>query len=89
MRQKITEVGMIANQEPDTIDWEIVPNASSYDNPMGIELHLDGWEDLFKEDLDAEGQRGDQSITQHARLQGIIMCVLSFFPCHHVSLIVP
>jgi hypothetical protein len=89
MRQKIAEVGMIANQEPDTIDWEIVPDASSYDDPMGIESHLDGWEDLFEEDLDAEGQRGDQSVTQHARLQGIITCVSSFFPCHHVSLIVP
>ena len=56
---------------------------------MGIELHLDGWEDLFEEDLDAKGQRGDQSVTQHARLQGIIMCVSSFFPCYHVSLIAP
>ncbi len=88
MRQKIIEVGMTANQEPDTIDWELVPNASSYD-PMGVESHLDGWGDLFEEDLDAEGQTGDQSVMQHARLQGIIICVSSFFPCHHVSLIAP
>ncbi len=58
MHQKITEVDMTANKEPDTIDWEVVPNASSYDNPMGIESHLDGWEDLFEEDLGAEGQTG-------------------------------
>ena len=58
MRQKIIEVGMAANQEPDTIDWEIIPNASSYDDPMAIESHLDDWEDLFEEDLGAEGQTG-------------------------------
>ena len=85
MRQKITEVGMTANREPDTIDWEIVPDASSYDDPMAV----DDWEDLFEEDLGADGQMGGQRVTQYARLQAIITCVLSFFPCHHVSLIAP
>ena len=85
MRQKITEVGMTANREPDTIDWEIIPDASSYDNPMAV----DDWEDLFEEDLGADGQMGGQRVTQYARLQAIITCVSSFFPCHHVSLIAP
>ena len=59
MCQKITEVGMTANQEPDTINWEIVPDASSYDDPMGVESHLDGQEeDLLEEDLGADGQTG-------------------------------
>jgi len=59
MCQKITEVGMTTNQEPDTIDWEIVPDASSYDNPMGVESHLNGQEeDLLEEDLGADGQTG-------------------------------
>ena len=90
MCQKITEVDMTANQELDTIDWEIVPNTSSYDNPMGVESHLDGQEeDLLEEDLGADGQIGGQRVTQYARLQAIITCVLSFFPCHHVSLIAP
>ena len=89
MRQKIAEVGMTANREPDTIDWEIVPDASNYDDPMAVESHLDGWEDLFEDDLGAEGQTGGQSVRQHARLQAIITCVSSFFPCHHVSLIAP
>ena len=89
MHQKIAEVGMTANQEPDTIDWEIVPDASSYDDPMAVESHLDGWEDLFEDDLGAEGQTGGQGITQHARLQEIIRYVSSFFPCHGVSLIAP
>jgi hypothetical protein len=89
MRQKITEVGMTANGEPDTIDWEIVPDASSYDDPMAVESHLDDWEDLLEEDLGADGQTGGQRVTQYARLQAIITCVSSFFPCHHVSLIAP
>ena len=89
MHQKIAEVGMTANQEPDRIDWEIVPDTSSYDDPMAVESHLDGWEDLFKDDLGAEGQTGGQGITQHARLQEIIWYVSSFFPCHGVSLIAP
>ena len=89
IHQKIAEVGMTANQEPDTIDWEVVPDASSYDDPMGLESHFDGREDLFEEDLGAEGQTGGQRVVQHVRLQEIIMCVLSFFPCHHVSLIAP
>jgi len=59
MCQKITEVGMTANQGPDTINWEIVPDASSYDDPMGVESHLDGQEeDLLEEDLGADGQMG-------------------------------
>jgi len=89
MRQKITEVGMTANQEPDTIDWEVVPDTSSYDDPMGLESHFDGQEDLFEEDLGAEGQTSGQRVAQHARLQEIITCVSSFFRCHHVSLIAP
>ena len=89
MRQKITEAGMIANQEPDTIDWEIVPNASYPDDPMDVDSHLDDWEDVVEEDLGAEGQTVGQRVTQHARMQAIITCVLSFFPCHHVSLIAP
>jgi len=68
MRQKITEVGIITNQEPDTIDWEVVPNAFSYHDPMGLESHFDGWEDLFEDDLSAEGQTGGQRVVQHARL---------------------
>ena len=80
MRQKITEVGMIANQEPDTIDWEIVPDASYPDDPMDVDSHLDDWEDVFEEDLGAEGQTVGQRVTQYARLQAIITCVLSFFP---------
>jgi hypothetical protein len=89
MCQKIAEVGMTTNQEPDTIDWEVVPDTSSYDDPMGLELHLDGREDLFEEDLGAEGQTSGQRVAQHARLQEIIMCVSSTFHCHHVSLIAP
>jgi len=89
MRQKITEAGMIANQEPDTIDWEIVPDASYPNDPMDVDSHLDDWEDIVEEDLGAEGQTVGQRVTQHARLQAIITCVLSYFPCHHVSLIAP
>jgi hypothetical protein len=89
MRQKIAEVGMTTNQEPDTIDWEVVSDTSSYNDPMGLELHLDGWEDLFEEDLGAEGQTSGQRVVQHARLQEIITCILSTFRCHHVSLIAP
>jgi len=89
MHQKITEAGMTANQEPDTIDWEIVPDASYPDDPMDVDSHLDDWEDVFEGDLGAEGQTVGQRVTQHARLQAIITCVLSFFPCNHVSLIAP
>jgi hypothetical protein len=89
MRQKIAEVGMTANREPDTMDWEVVPDAPSYDDPMGLDSHFDGWQDLVEEDLGDEGQTGGQRVTQHARLQEIITCVSSFFPCHHVSLIAP
>jgi hypothetical protein len=56
MRQKIAEAGMTANQEPDTIDWEVVPDASHPDNPMDVDSHLDDWEDVFEENLGAEGQ---------------------------------
>ena len=80
MRQKITEAGMTANQEPDTIDWEVVPDASHPDDPMDVDSHLDDWEDVFEEDLGAEGQTVGQGETQNARLRAIITCVLSFFP---------
>ncbi len=89
MCQKITEVGMITNQEPDTIDWEIVPNTSYPDDLMDVDSHLDDWEDIVEEDLGAEGQMVGQRVMQHARLQAIITCVLTFFPYHHVSLIAP
>ena len=89
MCQKITEVGMITNQEPDTIDWEIVPNTSYPDDLMNVDSHLDDWEDIVEEDLGAEGQMVGQRVMQHARLQAIITCVLTFFPYHHVSLIAP
>ncbi len=80
MRQKITEAGMITNQELDTIDWEIVPDASYPNDPMDVDSHLDDWEDIVEEDLGAEGQTVGQRVTQHARLQAIIMCILTFFP---------
>ena len=84
MRQKITEAGMTANQEPDIIDWEIVPDTSYPDDPMDVDSHSNDWEDVFEDDLGAEGQTIGQ---RHTRLQAIITCILSFFPCHHVSLI--
>jgi hypothetical protein len=80
MRQKIAEAGMTANQEPDTIDWEVVPDASHPDDPMDVDSHLDDWEDVFEEDLGAEGQTVGQGETQNARLRAIITCVLSVFP---------
>jgi len=80
MRQKITEAGMITNQELDTIDWEIVPDASYPNDPIDVDSHLDDWEDIVEEDLGAEGQTVGQRVTQHARLQAIIMCILTFFP---------
>jgi hypothetical protein len=89
MRQKITEASMIANHEPDTIDWEIVPDTSYPDDLMDVDSHLDDWDDVVEEDLGAEGQTVGQRVTQYARLQAIITCILSIFPFYHVSLITP
>jgi len=80
MHQKITELGMAANQEPGAIDWEIIPNTSIYDDSMNVDPHLDEWEDIFEENMGPEGK----AIT---RLQTIILCA-SPPPFHPISVIV-
>jgi len=79
MCQKIAEVDITTNQEPDTIDWEVVPDTFHPNDPMDIDLYLDDWEDVFEKDLSAEGQTVGQREMQNARLRAIIMCILSFF----------
>jgi hypothetical protein len=80
MRQKIAETGMIANQTPGEIDWEVIPENSIHDDPMDIDSRLDEWEDVFEEDLGADGQTVSQKVMRHAGLQNIITCVLVFSP---------
>ena len=63
---------MIANQTPGEIDWEVIPENSFYDNPMDVDPHLDEWEDVFEEELGAEGQTVGQNVMRHAELQSII-----------------
>jgi len=67
MCQKIAEVGMAANQEPGAIDWEIIPDAFSHEDPMDIDPQLDEWEDICEENMGPEGEAV-------ARLQMIISC---------------
>ena len=67
MRQKIAESGMAANREPGTIDWEIIPKASTHDNSMDIGPLLDEWEDIFEEIMGPEGKAV-------AGLQTVISC---------------
>ena len=59
MHQKITEAGIITNQKPDIIDWEIVSDAFYPDNLMDVDSHLADWEDIVQEDLGVEGQTVD------------------------------
>jgi hypothetical protein len=79
MRQKVAELGMAANQAPGAIDWEVVPDGSIFDDRMEVDVHLDDWEDVPEDSLDAKGQATGQKAMQRARLQTIIMCVLVFF----------
>ncbi len=78
---------MIANQTPGKINWEVIPENSFYDNPMDIDPQLDEWEDVFEEELGADGQTVGQNVMQHAELQSIITCValrLDSFTFYHV-----
>lgn len=79
IRQKIAEAGMAANQVPGEIDFAIVPDVSMYDDSMNVDPHLEEWEDVVEEDLDAEGQTVGQMMMQRARLQTIITCVFISF----------
>jgi hypothetical protein len=76
MCQKITEVSMITSQAPGEIDWEVISENSIYGNPMDVDPHLDEWEDVFEEDLGAEGQTVGQKVMRLTELQSIIICVL-------------
>src|SRR6266705_2844107 len=67
MHQNIAELGMAANQEPGAIDWEVIPNTSTYDDSMDVDPHSDEWEDIFEENMGPEGK----VIT---RLQTLISC---------------
>ena len=80
MRQKIVESGMAANRELGAIDWEIIPDVSTNDDPMDVDPHLDEWEDIFEEDMGPEGKAV-------ARLQMIISFALSspHLLFHHVT----
>lgn len=42
---------------------------------MDVDPHLDEWEDVFEEDLGAEGQTAGQRVMRNAELQSIIACV--------------
>ena len=79
MRQKVAELSMAANQTPGAIDWEVVPDASIFDDQMEVDAHLDNWVDIPEDSLDAEGQTIGQKAMEHARLQMIITCILGFF----------
>jgi hypothetical protein len=50
-----------------------------YDDSMNVDPHLEEWEDVVEEDLDAEGQTVGQMMMQRARLQTIITCVFISF----------
>jgi hypothetical protein len=78
MHQKIAEVGMAANQAPGAIDWEIIPDGSTFDDRMEEDARLDDWADVPKDSLDSEGQTIGQKAMQHARLQMIITCIFFF-----------
>jgi len=69
MRQNIAESGMAANQEPGAIGWEIIPEASTHDDPMDVDPHLDEWEDIFEEIMGPKGKAV-------AGLQTVISCTL-------------
>ena len=73
MRQKIAESGMAANREPGAIDWEIIPDTSIPDDSMGIDTHLDEWEDICEENMGPEGKGV-------ARLQKVISCAFFSLP---------
>jgi hypothetical protein len=87
MRQKIAEAGMIANKAPGQINWEVIPENSIYNDAMDVDPQLDEWEDVFEEDLGAEGQTASQKAMWHAELQSIITC-LDSFASRHVYLII-
>ena len=85
MRQKIAEASMIANQAPGELDWEVIPENSIYGDPMDVDPQLDEWEDVFEEDLGAEGQTVGQKTMRHAELQSIITCVVILLPLSCIS----
>jgi len=66
MRQKIAELGMIANQATDAIDWEIIPDLSSHDDSMDVDPQLDEWDDICEEKIGPDRKAV-------ARLQTIIL----------------
>lgn len=83
LRQKIAEVGIIANKPSSVIDWTIIsdiPDATILNEYMNINSQVDEWEDVIEDDGITDMQdEMDKTAVRDATLQTTILCVILIF----------